>query len=278
MDSCPNHTSAGWKVVLSVCIAAAALVACDAQLTADNPVIAATATHFPPMPRNLRIALPPDNLDSVDFFALRGCALQVTVGKFHSSLGRRASDAQRLLLDLEYLRLAPPCIARQKEQGRVNLAQFLAEINQLKRKQLAASMFNATLAGNSFQQFWSSPVQVKSQSRRQQLALSAMLAIHILVKQWLSGDYRASNIGFEIHLSEVATGRALIPGPQAVALRCVLEQLERQLWPSLPYRYRQWQAARERYFAAPITPAPYAGPTVTPAYTDASNSVNCPPH
>jgi len=271
MDSGPSHTPAGLKAVLFVCISAVALMACGERPTRDKPVVEATATHFPPMPRNLRIALPSDNLASVDFFALRGCALQITVGKFHSSLGRHASDAQRLLLDLEYLRLAPPCIARQRKQGQVNLAQTLAEINEVKRRQLPAAIFNATLGNKPFQQFWSPSVQVKNQPSRQQLALSAMLAIHIRVKQWLSGDYRASNIDFEIHLSEVATGRAFTPGPQAGALRRTIALLEQQVWPSLPYRYREWQTQRERVFATRASPAPHARPVIAPAYTDASN-------
>jgi len=256
MDSCQGRTPVGLRAVLFVCIAAVALLACDEEPAGRQPVIDRTATHFPLMPGNLHIALPPDKLDSVDFFALRGCALQATVGKFHSSLGRHASDAQRLLLNLEYLRLAPPCIAQQKVQGEVMLAQDLEKIHKVKRQQLAASIFNATLAGESFQQLWRPPGQKNDPSSGQQLAVSAMLAIHILVTQWLSGDYRASNIGFEIHLSEVATGDTFTPGPQAGALRRVTGQLEQQLSPSLPHRYRKWKSERECYFATPVPPAP----------------------
>ena len=49
-------------------------------------------------------------IDLIDFLSLTGCSLQVNLGRRNTQLGRTASPSQRLLLDLEFLDLAPACI------------------------------------------------------------------------------------------------------------------------------------------------------------------------
>ena len=64
----------------------------------------------PPVVVDLQLPIPWGTLDTLDLVSLSGCTVQATIGKRNSSLGRYAKPSQRLLLELEYLRLAPPCI------------------------------------------------------------------------------------------------------------------------------------------------------------------------
>jgi len=109
-----------------------------------------------PRPGELRLDLASGSLDALDFLALSGCALQVTIGKRNSSLGRMAPPSQRLLLELEFLQLAPPCIRHLQDAGRGELAATVQEAAELKKKQLPALIFNATLASEEYRDFWRS--------------------------------------------------------------------------------------------------------------------------
>jgi hypothetical protein len=161
----------------------------------------------PPRPGELRQTLRSRALDGLDFLALTGCAVQVTIGKRNSSLGRMAADSQKLMLDLEYLRLAPDCIVFLRSEGRTALADRLESAWELKRDQLPTAIYNATLAGREYRQFWRAvltpgdyPAATGSQ------VISAMAAINGMTRRWLSGDHGADNQAFEIYLGEVATG------------------------------------------------------------------------
>ncbi len=155
----------------------------------------------------MELPLASGSLDALDFLAISGCAVQVTIGKRNSSLGRMARDSQRLLLELEFLQLAPECIAYQRKQGQADIADTLDTAWKLKRQQLPALIFNATLGGDEFREFWrgGTPGADYPDTAGSQV-ITAMEAINALVGRWLSGDYRADNWDFEILLSQVATG------------------------------------------------------------------------
>jgi hypothetical protein len=133
--------------------------------------------------------------------------VQVTIGKRNSSLGRMARDSQRLLLELEYLRLAPECIRYQRGEGNTDIADTLQGAWELKRRQLPALVFNATLGGDEFREFWrgGSPDADYPDTAGSEV-ITALEAVGVLVEQWLSGDYHADNWGFEVLLSRIATG------------------------------------------------------------------------
>jgi Protein of unknown function (DUF3080) len=160
----------------------------------------------PPRPGSSRINVPGDSLDTLDFLALHGCAVQVTIGKMNSSLGRVASDSQRLLLALEYLQLAPECIASLKSKSKHSLSLQLSDAMNSKQLQLPAMIFNATLASLEYRQLWlpyrapDYPAQTSSE------VPASLQAITVLAQRWLSGDYQFDNQHFEILLSEVAKG------------------------------------------------------------------------
>ncbi len=161
-----------------------------------------------PAPRELHLEIQPGNLDALDFLALSGCAVQITIGKRNSSLGRLARDSQRLLLELEYLQLAPPCIDYQREQGESGLADTLEQAWQLKRRQLPASIYNATLGSSEYRQFWKKAPGAAADypANTSSAVIASLEAINGHARRWLAGDYSADNREFEILLGEVATG------------------------------------------------------------------------
>ncbi len=167
------------------------------------------AADLPELPRTakLQLTFPGSKLDTLDFLALSGCALQVTIGKRNSSLGRMASASQRLLLELEYLQLAPDCVTQLREKERDSLADMLEEAWRQKRAQLPGRIFNATLASAEYRAFWQAPMHLADYPRHTSSAVVTALAeINAAASRWLSGDYRFDNLGFELQLSEIAAG------------------------------------------------------------------------
>jgi hypothetical protein len=242
---------------LLVCCAISLLPACGERLARHTGTPASRSPAYdavtfipvPPEPVDLRISLIPDALGTVNFMALGGCELQTTLGKYHSKLGRGASDSQLLLLDLEYLRLAPPCIEYKQNSGEAELANTLERARKLKHDRLPAALYNATLGNTEFQQFWHNTATLKAHTGQQQLTLSALQAVNALARQWLSGEYFASNMEFEILLSEIAIGNYLNNGQLDYGISFNILSLEQQLTSVIPPEYRAWQALRDHYFA-----------------------------
>lgn len=164
---------------------------------------------FPRPPRSgeLRLTTPAGKLQALDFLGLHGCDLQVTVGKRNSSLGRMAPASQLLLLELEFLRLAPACIAQLGAEGREDLAATLDSAADNKRDQLPALIFNATLGSDEYRAFWQqarAPGTYPASGGATSAA--ALLAINAMAERWLGGDYSADGTEFELLLGEVAGG------------------------------------------------------------------------
>jgi hypothetical protein len=176
-------------------------------LSVDVPVIDANVLPVAPRTGQLQIDTPSSSLDTLDFLTLRGCAVQVTLGKRNSSLGLMAKPSQRLLLELEYLRLAPECIDYQRDNDRQALANTLQQAWELKKQQLPALIFNATLGSAEYRSFWRAvrvPAHYPAATNSQ--VISALLAINHQTRRWLTGEYQANNRDFEILLSDVAAG------------------------------------------------------------------------
>lgn len=166
-------------------------------------------TTYPRSPRagKLRLTLESDAIDALDFLALSGCELQVTIGKRNSSLGKLARASQRLLLELEYLRLAPACVESLRAQERTTLAAALESAWRQKREQVPALIYNATLASAEYRAFWSAQrVAADFPTVGSHVSLAALTAINEMARRWLAGDYRADDQQFEIYLGEVAGG------------------------------------------------------------------------
>lgn len=203
-----------------------------------------------PRPAQLQLKIPGGSLDALDFLAVRGCALQVTIGKRNSSLGRMARPSQRLLLELEYLQLAPECIADQREQGRETLADTLQQAWNMKREHLPALIFNATLGSDEYRSLWHIPASAGNYPAQTSSAVIASLhAINKHAIRWLGGDYQADNRAFEILLSEVMAGDG------GALLQALAQQAE-------------WLEASNAMLRQRMAKGPLCTPTTRPAAAD----------
>ncbi len=199
-----------------------------------------------PRPEQLQIALADLSVDGLDFLSLSGCALQITVGKRNSSLGKLAPPSQRLLLELEFLRLAPDCIAQlQVESGNEALISALEEATALKRRQLPARIFNAVLAGPEWHAFW----QVQSISEDYPSGntssdlLTTIEALNVSVQRWLNGNYEADGMLFEARLNQLRAG-------DGGTLITAAELTQRYFldWRNLMHSSPYWQEPCDRFY------------------------------
>ena len=163
-------------------------------------------TLTPPLPKKAAPAST-QQIDLIDFLSLTGCSLQVNLGRRNTQLGRTASPSQRLLLDLEFLDLAPACIDLLESRGDTALAATIKIASDDRKQALPSAVFDAVLLGAEWRAFWHSdpilgdyPRQTSSLVEHTVTSLSAMTA------RWLGGDWSADNRAFELLLSEVRTG------------------------------------------------------------------------
>jgi hypothetical protein len=219
------------------------------------------ALEEPPAAADLQLDIPSGTLDTLDLVTLSGCAVQTTIGKRNSRLGRHAKPSQRLLLELEYLRLALPCVDRLRGHHS-HFAQVLQAAWLQTQQRLPALIFNATLGSDEYRSFWlvpRAPADYPLVSHA--VAVSALHRITHHVCRWLSGDYQAHNRDFEVSLSEVAGGDAgaLLNahyqnssglfandsvGERLQSRLTPVKTLENQLASTLPLEYRHWMANR----------------------------------
>ncbi|GAB5415538.1 MAG: hypothetical protein Cons2KO_31410 [Congregibacter sp.] len=177
------------------------------DLAAPEYTAPPSSTISPPRWQALQIDIPADNVDGLDFLRLRGCALQTTVARRNSSLGKVAPPSQRLLLDLAFLREAPACIEKLRNEDEQELAAQLNESLVSKQQNLGSRIFNATLGGPEFRQFWQAGRQSEAYpADTSSLVLTAAEQLAADVARWLDGDYRADSEKFELALSEIAKG------------------------------------------------------------------------
>jgi hypothetical protein len=245
------------------------LPGCPSSEPNAPPATTSSLAAQPPIPRVLQLHIPGDDLDTLDFLDVRGCAVQATIIKRSSSLGRHAKPSQRLLLELEYLKLAPPCITLLRDRNNQATADRLAHAWQRRWEQLPTLVFNATLGSEEYSAFWIAatgpggylPVD-------HDVTLSALHAINEHLRRWQKHDFDMQNREFELLLSEVAGGNGAAlraTGPSDALLQAIID-LEALLTPILPRSYRRWVADRNLHHA------PTSGPA--PAYTAAlSNAV-----
>lgn len=160
-----------------------------------------------PRAEALRLIIEGDSLDGLDFLRLRGCALQTTVARRNSSLGRVAPPSQRLLLELAFLRDAPACIEKLRDEGKGPLAGLLAATMSSKQEQLPALIFNATLGNVEYREFWRENNRSSDYpARTSSLVVTALEQVAGDAQRWLSGDYRVNERSFELALSDIARG------------------------------------------------------------------------
>lgn len=196
----------------------------------------------PPTALDFRVELKPAKLDAIDFMKVKNCALKATILKNQTRIARYASDSQRLLLDLEYLRLAPRCIAQLQSRGVLVLAHTLESARQVILRQLPSRIFNATLASDRYRQVWQTVNAKSNDTSGAAEYLRSLRGVNRAVETWLSHDYTASNLDFEIQLSEVAKVRVNNPTYRLHLAEVV--RLELLLQKATPMVYQRWQQRR----------------------------------
>jgi hypothetical protein len=223
-------------------------------------IVPTDALEEPPVAAAMQLDIPSGTLDALDLVSLSGCNVQATIGKRNSSLGRHAKPSQRLLLELEYLRLAPQCINLLRDRHWA-LANVLDVAWRQRQMQLPTLIFNATLGSDEYRSLWLNPrVPAAYPLVSHSAAVSALDRINGHVCRWLSGDYQAQNRDFEVSLSEIAGGDLLnallthssgllAADPPSKRLQSGLtpvKTLETLLASILPLQYRRWMHDRNK--------------------------------
>lgn len=166
----------------------------------SEPQLSIVNSALSPLP------LPASQIGVLEFLSLSDCALQQNLGRRNSHLGRHASHSQRLLLDLEFLRLAPACIERLQDDKPAladQLRQFFAE----RQAALPISIYNALLAGIEWQRFWRLPNSLGDYPQQIDTSMAVTLdRLSELVQQWLHGDWRADPLELEQLLGRLRAG------------------------------------------------------------------------
>jgi len=213
---------AAWSIVAAVAVAL--LLGCgapdDGPARLDNYLtrLARAIDQALPAPEPLEpprineaglhpVSVTPRSLAVLDFLALSGCELQVNLGRRNSSLGRNAPPSQRLLLDLEFLRLAPACVQHLHSRGKTSLADSIEAIASERAELLPRRIYNAILAGPEFARFWQLPGELGTYPRDTGGDLiDALTWLESSTRRWLDGDYRADNETLEWRLSQLRAG------------------------------------------------------------------------
>jgi hypothetical protein len=211
---------------------------------------------------------------AIDVLDVSGCDLKTNIIRRQSTLGRHAKPSQRLLLELEYLRLAPGCIRQLRGRGANALADTLERDWQTGREQLSYHIYRATLGSGDFRAFWAmQPAPRAHVATTEGETLTGLARINGLVHRWLAGDYRAEGLAFELALGAVASGGGALRdfsrrGAWLAAADRLIEDLlardprchARIYRPQIPLAL----AAANRYF--PVEPGPQL--TVTAGRAD----------
>ncbi|GAA5317265.1 MAG: hypothetical protein AseanaTS_24700 [Candidatus Pelagadaptatus aseana] len=156
--------------------------------------------------RTRKIDVPRVKITVLDFLGLLGCELQYTIGERNSSMGRMATDSQRLLNTLRLLQQAPPCIQRLRDNERQEQADELQALMQLKRDQLPALIYNATLAGPEFDAFWSMTVARDYPENVSTEVVDALIHLSNFIDSWLSDEPTIDSRQLELTLGLIRSG------------------------------------------------------------------------
>ena len=153
------------------------------------------------------IPIEKQSIGLIDLLSVTDCELKVNIARRNTLLAKNASPSQTLLLDLEFLRLAPACIDMLKSSGDAELAEIIKEAREQRDQQLPARIFNAVIAGPEWQALWSAPLSLgdypEQSSDDEAQALNALAH---RIERWLSGNWDRDDEMIELVLSELRTG------------------------------------------------------------------------
>ena len=167
----------------------------------------------PPMVAPPPVSKDVDTLSLIDFLALSGCELQANIAKRNTTMGRSASASQQLILDLEFIRLAPKCIDKLQLDGEDDIARLLSQGLMQRREQLTYTLAQAILGGTEWREFWRTPQLLGDYPvNTSGDAAQSLWELSQRTKRFLSGDWSSTDEALEPLLSTLrvdAGGRLL---------------------------------------------------------------------
>lgn len=196
--------------------------------TLDTPLPAA------PEPKPLVMPRPPKppltetqaSIGMLDLWAIRQCRLHKIIADHNSALGKVAVRSERLLYELDFLRWSPLCADTLRQQGETELADILMGAHEAYRQRLPSSIWQATLGGPEFRQFWRrSGIRIDDELSQQSTeSLAALSSLEQLVNGWLGGDYDSERERLNYALSTIARGDG---GALLLAMESIQTELAR---------------------------------------------------
>ena len=152
------------------------------------------------------IPIETQSIGLIDLLSVTDCELKVNIARRNTLLAKNASPSQQLLLDLEFLRLAPACIDSLRSSGDDKLAEIIKEARELRDQQLPARIFNAVTAGPEWQALWSAPLSLGNYPEQSSDdEAQALNALAHRIERWLSGNWDSDDETIELILSELRT-------------------------------------------------------------------------
>lgn len=179
------------------------------QRVLETPIVAtvAPAAVLFPRPRDLRDEQEELSIGLIDYLSLKGCELQRVVASANDSLGRVARPSTKLVLHLNFLRLAPACIKRMESKGETSLAQTLRLAYNSKLEQLPRTIWDAIVGGEEYRAFWRKPNRLSTYPMQAfTQADQALVSLTEKSRRWLNADYRVDGAALESDLQNLSSG------------------------------------------------------------------------
>lgn len=127
----------------------------DGKKLTVGPAVTRTIKVLPRYPKRslLLYTLKESKINLLEFLRLSQCDLQRHIGERNSSLGKLQKDSQRLIYDIEFIRLAELCIESLALDN--PLREVLQKASVDKQQQLPLLLWNATFASEEFAHLFS---------------------------------------------------------------------------------------------------------------------------
>lgn len=151
-----------------------------------------------------------NSLSIREFLSLRECKLHVVIAQRNSIIGKVAPASQLLFNDLKILQHAPNCINKLLEINNVSMAKKIASFEELKKKLIINSLWNAILGEHENTLFWHSQKQPKDYPKSLNIqsieSIKALLVFVEKVKQKEVVFSKQETSQIEQHLKVLKSG------------------------------------------------------------------------
>lgn len=199
---------------------------------------AVVRNRYPRLPpaRDIRLEPARESIDILEYLRIGRCELQQLVAERNSSLGRLAQPSQRLVYEIRFLSAGDACLEAIGEDY-PELAADLGRVLEAKRRDLPLVIWQATLGGDEFREYWqrgNDPLpETFGEAPELMLALSQLADD---IEGWRAGDLAIDSSRLEHQLDVIRRGSggkqlaawALIDEKLAAASGVVRDRIERR--------------------------------------------------